>query len=144
MSETMKRFLHATLPITSAATKNELVVIPTAKSLPDLAADIRRLNTEVENALLTAVAFGIEAGKALISAKKLVGHGKFEPYVIYECHISMSAAQNYMKLARHEDVVRPLLSPKTQGVGYLKMTEALRLIENLRGKKKLKKPKPKS
>jgi hypothetical protein len=138
MSETMKRFLHATMPL---ASKGDLVVIPTAKSLPDLAADIRRLNSEVENALLTAVARGIEAGKSLITAKKLVKHGNFEAYVIYECHISVSAAQNYMKLAKHEDIVRPLLSPKTQGVGYLKMTEALRLIENLRGKKKLKKPK---
>ena len=138
MSETLKRFLSTTLPLT----KNDLVVVVTpTPTLTDLASDIRRLNSEVETALLSAVASGIETGKALIAARKLVGHGHWEAYVIYECHISMSAAQNYMKLAKHEDIVRPLLSPKAQGVGYLKMTEALRLIENLRGKKKLKKPK---
>jgi hypothetical protein len=140
MSETLKRFLNSTVPSLPTASRELTVVSPTPTTA-ELAADIRRLNSEVENALLSAVAYAIEAGKALIAAKKLVGHGHWEPYVIYECHISMSTAQNYMKLARHEDAVRPLLSPKAQGVGYLKMTEALRLIDNLRGKKKPKKPK---
>lgn len=143
MSTRVNQFLSAaTASIVNAPTgSRELVVVPTPQSL---AADIRRLNTEVENALLTAVADGIEAGKALIAAKRLVGHGNFEPYVTIECHISMSTAQNYMRLAKHEDIIRPLLSANTQGVGYLKMREALKLIDKLHAKKKLKKPKSKT
>ena len=56
----------------------------------------------------------------------------------------MSTAQNYMRLAKHEDIIRPLLSANAQGVGYLKMKEALRLIDKLHSKKKLKKPKSKT
>jgi len=53
MSETMKRFLGvATVPSLPLPTEGrELAVIPTAKSLPDLAADIRRL-------VLQSYAFG--------------------------------------------------------------------------------------
>jgi hypothetical protein len=144
MSTRVKQFLGALAQPLPLTTGRELVPVALPETPQSLAADIRRLNTEVENALLTAVANGIEAGKALVAAKRLVGHGNFEPYVTIECYISMSTAQNYMRLAKHEDIIRPLLSANTQGVGYLKMKEALRLIDKLHAKKKLKKPNSKT
>src|SRR6266700_780957 len=90
MSTRVKQFLGALAqPSPLTTTGRELVPVALPETPQSLAADIRRLNTEVENALLTAVANGIEAGKALVAAKRLVGHGNFESYVTIECHISM-------------------------------------------------------
>jgi hypothetical protein len=94
-------------------------------------------------AVLSAVVWAIETGKALDAAKKEVGHGNFEDYVSIECRFTIRTAQNYMRLAKHEHEVRQLLNEKTQGRAYLTMSEALKFIDQL-GKKNPRKKKSKS
>jgi hypothetical protein len=85
MSETVKKFLHATLPL---ASKGDLVVVPSPsppiedETLDELTANIQKDHDEIESTLssaaITSVEKGIAIGKRLIRAKKLAGHGNYE------------------------------------------------------------------
>lgn len=132
MTATVKNFLETACPM---ASKGELVVVPPPPPpLAELTALIRMKHYQVEAALLTAVARAIETGKALIAAKKQVGHGNFEDYVTIECRFTVRTAQNYMRLAKHEAKLGQLLAHKNEGRSYLTMNEALKFIDGLRKK----------
>ena len=121
-------------------TRGELTLVPPAPpTLAELTALIRLGHNQVETALLTAVVRAIETGKALIAAKKQVGHGNFENYVTIECRFTVRTAQNYMRLAKHEAKFGQLLAHKNEGRSYLTMGEALKFIDGLRKKDSAKK-----
>src|SRR5882757_9374238 len=111
MSDTVKLLMDTTLsPPTS---RGDLVVIPTSPllTLEERAVQIRQAHVDVAAAILTAVERALDAGLQLSAAKAEVRHGGFETYVA-RCGISMRSAQNYMRLARHEDKVRELVTEK--------------------------------
>jgi hypothetical protein len=134
MSDTAKKPISTALTPTS---QGELVVIPTPPppTLEERAMQIRIAHNDVATAVLTAVERALDAGLQLIAAKEEVGHGRFETYVA-RCGISMRAAQNYMRLAKHEAKVRELVNEKAQGNAYLTMPEALKHVAGLDAKKK--------
>jgi Protein of unknown function (DUF3102) len=136
MTETLKQSTGAGLKLHTATvpiTRGELVVIP--QSLAELTSAIRAGHSEVERALVNAVAAAISIGAALRKAKKLVGHGNFEEYVSVECRFSLRAAQNYMKLAKHEAKLAEMLTAKNAGRSYLTIGMALKVIDGLRKKR---------
>src|SRR5262245_57874153 len=101
MSETVKKFLQATLPMTSAG--RQLVVMPQPEAkLAELTASILRDHDEAEAAAQTAVLKGIATGKGLLELRRLVPHGHFERYVAANFTFTMGTAQKYMRLARRE------------------------------------------
>jgi Protein of unknown function (DUF3102) len=112
------------------------LVPPPKPTLAELTSVIRRGHGEVEAGLASALAKAIGVGKALVAAKRQVGHGNFEDYVAVECRIAMRTAQNYMRLARHEAEVQQLLAAKAQGPAYLTMGQALKLIGRLGHRKR--------
>jgi hypothetical protein len=133
MTDIEKKSLSATLPI--PALKGELVVVPPSPTLEERAVKIRQAHVDVAAAILTAVERALHAGLELKAAKDEVKHGRFEHYVA-RCGLSMKAAQNYMRLTRHEPAVRQLLAEKAQGNAYLTMAEALKFVAGLEAKKK--------
>ena len=134
MTEFTKRV--QSVPLVPVATRGDLIVVPppppTPPTLAELTALILMGHNQVETALLTAVVRAIETGKALIAAKKQVGHGNFEDYVTIECRFTVRTAQNYMRLAKHEAKLDQLLAHKNEGRSYLTMNEALKFIDGLR------------
>jgi hypothetical protein len=104
-------------------------------TLGELAVSIRQGHAEVVGAALNVVGWAIETGKALLAAKKKIGHGNFEDYVAVECRcFTIRTAQNYMKLARSEAAIRQALGEKTHGFASLKLGEALKIAAKLGAK----------
>jgi hypothetical protein len=142
---TVKRFLQATLSPSPLQTKapspaNALVVVPSPPpTLGELTADIQKRHNEIESNLLSTVVLGIENGKALIAAKKLVPHGFFEDHIAGHFTFTMGTAQKYMRLARREADFHQLLAQKQSAGSVLTMREALKFLDTLRDKKKPKK-----
>lgn len=143
---TQKKDITTMPEITLPESKGELINSPPPEpSLADLTATIRSGHTEVERAALKVVWHALQTGKALIEAKKQVGHGNFEDYVAIECRMVMRTAQNYMKLARNEAEIIQSLEEKRNGHAYLTMGEALKIIGKLSAnskRRKRAKPKP--
>jgi len=137
MSETMKRFLHATLP--TVLPGRDLVVVPTAPTLDELTASIQRDHEEAEAATQTAVLKGIATGKGLAELKRLVPHGQFERYVAKNFTFTMGTAQKYMRLARREPQLLQTIE-RLRSIGlHLSMREALKHLDTLKAEEK---PKP--
>jgi hypothetical protein len=135
MKDTATKSLETT---SSPPTSNgALVVIPTSPplTLEERAVQIRKAHIDVAAAILTAVERALDAGLQLSAAKADVGHGRFETYVA-RCGLSMRAAQNYMRLARHEADIRELVTANAQGNAYLTMPDALKFVARLEAKKK--------
>jgi hypothetical protein len=122
--------LEERLAATSLPTsKGELVVVPA--QLADLASAIRQSHREVEAATVHAVVKALETGKALLQAKRDVGHGNFDDFVAVECRFAMRTAQNYMRLAKQEAKVCQMLAEKRTGSAYLTLNQALKFITAL-------------
>ena len=80
-------------------------VIPPKDSLAQLAERIKSLHGAVIDNGKNVVRKGIEAGLALIEAKKLVGHGQWLPWLKENCGVSERRAQHYMKLAANRSKI---------------------------------------
>jgi hypothetical protein len=78
---------------------SNLAEIPTKDPLAQLAERIKSLHGAVVDAGKNVVRKGIDAGLALMEAKKLVGHGQWLPWLKENCGVSERRAQHYMKLA---------------------------------------------
>jgi hypothetical protein len=141
MSDTMKRFLGAAVSI-APTSKGELVALPSIEdeTLDELSANILKGHNAIESTLstaaITAVERGIEIGKRLVRAKKLAGHGNFEAYCAEHFPFTMKTVQNYMRLAKQEAKLRQQLEEKRTRGTFLKMKEALELIDTWQGRKK--------
>ena len=70
------------------------------RRLVALAADIRAAHDGVQAAARTAADRAIEAGHALLEAKKLLKHGAWLPWLRDQCGVSERSAQIYMHIAR--------------------------------------------
>jgi phage N-6-adenine-methyltransferase len=100
---------------------SKLVASPTA-----LAARIQAAHEAAQSAMRSAVSYAFEAGKLLMEAKKLVGHGNWESWVRESCGFSERTAQGYMRLAR--------LDPeKAQRVALLSLRDALKALAGSKG-----------
>lgn len=64
-----------------------------------LAADIRAAHAGVLDAAKTVAERAIDAGRALIEAKALAGHGNWLPWLQQHCGMSERTAQLYMQIA---------------------------------------------
>jgi hypothetical protein len=139
MSDTVSRFLSTVPPIVMP-TKGELVVVETSQTL---SGEIRKEHGKVMGALADSLTAAIAAGKHLLKAKALLkqekGHGLWQDYVGIECGLSLSTAQNYMRLAKYEVQLAPLLSANTQNSGFLSQAQALRFLGDERKKRKRRK-----
>jgi hypothetical protein len=132
MSDTVRKFLAATLPTTSAS-KGELVVVPTPQQN---LASAQRHHEASEGAALSAVEEAIAAGHALIAAKKQTPHGCFEDAVSKHCRFTIGTAQKYMRLARREGQFRQLIAQKQFAGLHLTMREALKFLNKLSAEEK--------
>lgn len=74
--------------------------------LPILAAEINQAHDQAIRAAQSTLKHAIAVGERLIEAKALVGHGKWLPWLIENCTFSERMAQNYMRLAKHQDEVK--------------------------------------
>jgi DUF3102 family protein len=86
--------------MTTLAVANTSVTLPTADRLAALAARIRQAHADIDDAFRTAADRAIEAGNALLEAKRLVGHGGWLPWLEARVQLSVRQAQRYMKVAR--------------------------------------------
>lgn len=71
----------------------------TSNRLPVLADEIRQAHSDVEKAATVAAERAIDAGRALIEAKALCGHGEWLPW-LRKIGISERSAQRYLLLTR--------------------------------------------
>ena len=138
MSETLKRFIGSALPITASQRRELVVIPPAAPTLAERAINIRREHGKAMTALADSLTAAIAAGKELIAAKATVKHGLWQDYVGIECGLSLSTAQNYMRLAKHEAQLTPLLSANAQTSGFLSQAQALKFLGDERKKRKRK------
>jgi hypothetical protein len=132
MSETVKKFLQATLPSLSMSSKGELVVVPATQTIAELTTHAAEAHAEVEIAVQTAVMMGMEAGKALREIKKQLPHGDFEDYVAAHFTFTITTAQKYMRLAKQEAKLSQLIRQKRSAGLPLGMREALKRNCNAR------------
>jgi len=103
----------------------EIQVITNREQLPELAQRINESTSRAEGAARTALSSALEAGEALITAKKLVAHGQWEAWLTENCDVASRTAQSYMRLARS----LPMLEDsKAQRVADLPLREAIRAI----------------
>ncbi|WP_426410035.1 DUF3102 domain-containing protein [Bradyrhizobium ganzhouense] len=138
MSETLKRFIGSAIT-TVAPQQRDLVVVPPAPpTLAERAATIRNQHGRAMAALGESLTAAIDAGKELIAAKASVKHGLWQDYVGIECGISLSTANNYMRLAKHEAQLTPLLSANPQTSAFLSQAQALKFLGEERKKRKRK------
>jgi hypothetical protein len=65
-----------------------------------LAAEIQEAHADTLKYLHRAAERALEAGKLLLEAKELLGHGQFLPWIKENCQLSERTAQRYMRIAR--------------------------------------------
>lgn len=75
------------------------------RSLPELAAIIRRENDLAGEALCDAIQHVINAGCALLQARQLQPKGEWMPWIEENSGLSFGRAAAYMRIAEHRDVV---------------------------------------
>lgn len=73
--------------------------------LPILAAKIKRAVADARGHAGASLACAIKAGERLTEAKQHVVHGEWLPWLRDNCEISERTAQQYMRLARHKELV---------------------------------------
>jgi hypothetical protein len=86
---------------------------------PDATNELLERRTEIIGAVKKTTEAIIVIGRDLIAAKKILGHGRFVPWVEVECGFSVRSAQNYMAISR--------LSIKNACVAHLPIQLTLRL-----------------
>ena len=99
-----------------------------ADPLADLATRIKSLHAQVLDAGKNVVRKAIEAGVALIEAKRQVGHGNWLKWLKENCELSERTAEVYMTCARN----RQKLEPKIAAAANMTLGEALRPIPSHR------------
>jgi hypothetical protein len=72
---------------------------PSLNTLNDLAAQINRAHSQVEQAFTSAMGHALTAGKLLLEAKKQLKHGKFKPWIKANFKFSDRMARAYMRVA---------------------------------------------
>jgi hypothetical protein len=96
-----------------------------ADPLADLATRIKTLHAQVLDAGKNVVRKAIEAGVALIEAKRQVGHGNWLRWLRENCDLSERTAEVYMECARN----RQKLEAKIAAAANMTLGQALREIK---------------
>jgi hypothetical protein len=126
MNDTMKRFLHAALPV---ASQRDLVTVPQPEpTLDELTELIKQSHAEVVKGLSHSAAYAIRTGEYLEAAKKKVRHGDWPDYLGLECRLSERTARLYRQLYRNKDKFSELLALDRQKSAALTQREMLRLL----------------
>jgi len=76
------------------------------KELDQLKAAINATHAGLLTALRRTTDEAVKVGKLLLAAKKLVGHGKFEPWVEDNCPFCTATARNYMGLVKRSKTAK--------------------------------------
>src|SRR5262249_39349158 len=100
-----------------------------ADPLADLAARIKSLHAQVLDAGKNVVRKAIEAGVALIDAKRQVGHGNWLRWVRDNCELSERTAEVYMECARNRQKLEAIIATAAN----MTLAQALREIKPTRG-----------
>jgi hypothetical protein len=107
--------------------------MPSGKSevgLPELAARIKTLHADVVGAGKTIIQRAMDAGDALIRAKRMptMKHGEWLPWLRDNCGVSERRAQDYMKLAANRHKIEAAM--KSAAGADLSLKWALGLISD--------------
>jgi hypothetical protein len=94
--------------------------------LADLATRIKALHAQVIDSAKNVVRRAIEAGSALIEAKRQVGHGGWLQWLEEHCEVSDRTAEAYMKLAHNRQKLEPIFAVAAN----MTLTQALRAIKD--------------
>jgi len=102
-----------------------------ADPLADLATRIKSLHAQVLDAGKNVVRKAIEAGVALIEAKRQVGHGNWLKWLKENCELSERTAEVYMTCARNRQKLEPEIAAAAnmtlgEALSRLKMEEYVR------------------
>ena len=100
-----------------------------ADPLADLATRIKSLHAQVLDSGKNVVRKAIEAGVALIDAKRQVGHGNWLRWLKENCELSERTSEVYMECARN----RQKLESKIATAANMTLHQALREIKPTRG-----------
>jgi hypothetical protein len=103
----------------------DTVQLKSGDSLADLATRIKSLHAQVLDAGKNVVRKAIDAGMALIDAKRQVGHGGWLRWLKENCELSDRTAEVYMQCARN----RQKLEPKIATTANMTLHQALREIK---------------
>lgn len=125
----------ALVPLPSTA------LVPVSEPPPtqaERAARIRALKDEVIAGMSEAASKAIILGEQLLEDKKQIPHGGWKDYVTYDCGLSMSAAQTYMKLAKNKAQLTQLVAENPLSSGYLSQAQALKFLSSAAAKPKRK------
>src|SRR5215472_3078834 len=96
----------------------------------DLADRINAAHAEVKSSLLRGAEKAVAVGQMLWEAKAKYGrHGRWLDWIGENCKFTVRTAQLYMQLA--EDV-RLMMGPNAQGISHLTMTDAIKMLEDLK------------
>jgi hypothetical protein len=100
--------------------------------LADLATRIKSLHAQVVDAGKNVVRKAIEAGIALIEAKRQVGHGQWLKWLKENCELSDRTAEVYMECARNRQRLEAIIA----AAANMTLAGALREIKPKSGKGK--------
>jgi hypothetical protein len=98
---------------------------PTGDPLADLGTRIKSLHTQIVDAAKNVVRRAIDAGTALIDAKKQVGHGKWLRWLKEECELSERTAEVYMTCARNRQLLEAIIA----AAANMTLAQALQAIK---------------
>jgi hypothetical protein len=77
--------------------------LPVADRLAVLAVEIRQAHDDVQDTFRAAAERAIDAGRALIEAKLLCGHGQWLAWLTSNTRLSVRQSQRYMQLAKRAE-----------------------------------------
>ena len=104
------------------------IIPPGEPDLKTLAEQINAEHAECKSALLKGCQRAINAGKLLLRAKELAGHGNWTEWLPANTNVGERQAQRYMELAVNEQ----RLLARAPNLRELTMTGAIKLIEILK------------
>jgi hypothetical protein len=93
--------------------------------LASLSKAIKTAHQRAELAQHDALTFAVEAGNALLEAKKVCGHGAWLPWLSGNCSMSERTAQSYMRLAKK---MAAMPVEEAQRVADLSLREAVQAV----------------
>ena len=96
-----------------------------ADPLADLATRIKSLHAQVLDAGKNVVRKAIEAGVALIEAKRQVGHGNWLKWLKENCELSERTAEVYMECARNRQKLEAIIA----AAANMTLAQALQAIK---------------
>jgi hypothetical protein len=73
-----------------------------------------------------------ETGDLLIQLKSVIGHGKWQTWVMAHCGISRRTACDYMTIAENWTIIEPLINPKRRPAAVLSVKSILRQLAKRR------------